>query len=263
MTTSQSPSSGRGTPTSRNGAGTNNDSAGGLFLEDKKGLAKLKKVDGTLDANERTRSRTPDDIWGDENEFPESEDLRYHEKDSSVKRRKVDSPDTTAKTTPPDTDKKPNGVKKTNKGPFIDESDSEDDMDAYREQPETSPAPIITNNDEMPPIANDEVSKDLAEPEQPPPVRDATTDTRDEGYVNFDELEEEEFIGEEFLDKPWEECELEGPNNESGFDDMTDSINGETNSVTCPICQISLAGNNENVSSDPQFDIDIRIANLG
>ncbi|KAJ5999688.1 DNA repair metallo-beta-lactamase [Penicillium waksmanii] len=245
VTASQSPSSGRGTPTSHNGTGVRNDS-GGLFLEDRKGLTRIDKGAAT-DTSERTRSRTPDDIWGDETETSDADELRYHEKASSVKRQKVESPEAPVdiprldvSTTPKDSV----SAKKTNKGPFIDESDSEDDMDAYRDLNEASPAPSETNNG-TPSLMNDELSKDLAESEQPPPVRDATTSAGNEGYVNFDELEEEEFIGEEFLDKPWEDSDTERPGNGLEFDDVNDPINDESNSVSCPICQTALVGHSE------------------
>lgn len=246
-TTSQSPSSGRGTTTSHNGAGAKND-AGGLFLEDRKGLNRIDKA-ATADMIERTRSRTPDDIWGDENETSEAEDLRYHEKASSVKRQKVESPDAPAdipKLVVSTTPKDQVSARKTNKGPFIDESDSEDEMDAYRDFDEASPAPDVTNN-ETPSLMNDELSKDLAESEQPPPVRDATTRTGNDGYVNFDEFEEDEFIGEEFVEKSWENSDTERTGNGLELDDVNDSISDETNSVSCPICQTALVGHNESV----------------
>ncbi|KAJ5817407.1 DNA repair metallo-beta-lactamase [Penicillium robsamsonii] len=152
--TSRSPSSGRGTSAFQRGNNSRNDPAGGLFLEDKKGLAKIQQAAVT---SERERSLTPD-FWGDNEESLKMDDKRYNESDSAVKRRKFDSPGTPVnETQQPDAESKitkasaPASTKTQKRsGPFIDESDSEDDMEAYRELHETTPSTREVTNETLP-----------------------------------------------------------------------------------------------------------------
>jgi DNA cross-link repair 1A protein len=241
VTTSRSPSSGRGTP---NG----NDTVDALFLEDKKGLAKLEQAAVKFEANgrSRSRSRSPEDIWGDDDGILKEDDQRYNENGSSSKRRKVESPSEmieaenalkSAKSSVP--------LKAATSGPFIDESDSEDDMEAYREVDGTSPAPATTINDRLSALYDDPAGDRPAE--QPPVVREVTSLTNDDVYANFDDLEEDEAVGEEFRERPWEDEEELRLDDENDNDDLNGTDTTDA-SVTCPICQEALAGLSEAVS---------------
>ncbi|KAI2696778.1 hypothetical protein DTO012A9_4115 [Penicillium roqueforti] len=246
--TSRSPSSGRGASTFR-GNSARNDPSGGLFLEDKKGLAKIEQAAVT---SERERSTTPD-FWGEDEEFLKADDKRYNESDTAVKRRKVDSPDTPVnETQQPDeskTTKATAPASATTKpqkrsGPFIDESDSEDDMEAYRELQETTTVTTTVTNEALQPdkiVATQRTS----EPIPPPLVRAATSNADNDEFANFDDIEEEDgLIGEEFRNWPWEGEEQEQIDLEVDPDkDLKDcsgveDIEGEVS--TCPICQMVL-----------------------
>ncbi|KAJ5310903.1 Glutaredoxin [Penicillium atrosanguineum] len=236
VTSSRSPSSGRGTP-------TGNDSANALFLEDKKGLAKLEQAATKAETNGRSRSRTPEDIWGDDG-FLKEDDQRYNENGSSSKRRKVDSPTAPVKT---EDVPKPTTfsaqVPAATSGPFIDESDSEDDMEAYRELDETSPVPATTIHGQLFALDDDPAMDPPAE--QPPVVREVTSLTDDDEFANFDYLEEDEPVGEEFRERPWEDQEGLQLDDDNDIDDMNGTVSTTDAGMTCPICQEALAGLNE------------------
>lgn len=195
----------------------------GLFLEDNRG--------GKTDANgsgesERARSRTPDDIWGEDEEGG-----RYNETGSAVKKRKVSS------VFEENDDKKEEDEKPGNheqrapakppktSGPFIDESDSEEeDLDAFREVEEVPTSETLNTEDKEGtkdnPNSDHEASRRASPNDIPPLVREATSHIEDDEYANFDDLDE----GEEFLEPlspAGNECEEE---------------------AVCPICQSSLVG---------------------
>lgn len=255
---SGSPSSGRGTPKLQNGNSSRSDTSEGLFLEDKKGLAKVERTSVTVDLTERARSKTPEDIWGEAEDLMEQEGSRYNENGQPVKRRKVDSPNASIQNgEADDTAKpvKPAPAKKSNNGPFIDESDSEDDMEAYRELKETTPTiPDTTNNDPPRSLDDQPSPKPLAAQRLLAPlVRDATNDTNDDELANFDDIEDgDELVGEEFRDRPWDDREDEdgrptdfGMMTPDDFNDSTDFDPEPDGVSTCPICQIALAGFSE------------------
>ncbi|KAG0161694.1 hypothetical protein PDIDSM_5324 [Penicillium digitatum] len=208
--TSRSPSSGRGTPTSQRGDNSRYDHAGGLFLEDKKGLA---------------------------NEFLKSDPNRYNERDTAVKRRKLDSldspadetrqPDAESKTTKAPTPAPAPAKTKKMSGPFIDESDSENDMEAYRELHETTPVAKDVTNDTL---QRDKIvaTERTFEPTPLPLVR-AATNADDNESTNFDDIEEED----EF------QVDLEvDPDKDSNDSSGVEGLEGEVS--TCPICQVML-----------------------
>ncbi|KAJ5427496.1 DNA repair metallo-beta-lactamase [Penicillium cf. griseofulvum] len=307
--TSRSPSGGRGTSAFQRGNNSRNDVSGGLFLEDKKGLAKIQQAV----TSERERSLTPD-FWDDDEEGPKVDNKRYNESDSAVKRRKVDSPGTPVDETQqsPHTELKstkapiPAPIKTQKRsGPFIDESDSEDDMEAYREfhgttppaskdvtnetlrldaesktteAPAPEPAPTKTQKICGPFIDDSDSENDTAayreiheptstsrdamnetsqmdqivathrtsEPAPLPLVRAATNNADNDEHANFDDIEEEdELVGEEFRNRPWEGEEQEqqinlevDPNKDLNDCSGIEDIEGEVS--TCPICQIVL-----------------------
>ncbi|KAJ6086484.1 hypothetical protein N7467_005398 [Penicillium canescens] len=248
----RSPSSGRGTPTFQRGNNYKKDTSEGLFLEDRKGLAKIEQA--VMAETNGVRSPSPD-IWGGDEEFLKDDDRRYNESESGVKRRKVDSPtpenaqlenaeSNTTKAPPP---------KKIQKrsGPFIDESDSEDDMEAYRDLQETTPVSTDAAKTEALPMDKLEtLTEHTSHPSPPPSVRAATNNADNDEYANFDDLEEDELIGEEFRERPWETEEQERQsefeayagddwNDCSGLEETEDEVR------MCPICQAVLNGLNE------------------
>ncbi|KAJ5698828.1 DNA cross-link repair protein pso2/snm1 [Penicillium macrosclerotiorum] len=251
---SGSPSSGRGTPKQQHGNSSMNDAAGGLFLEDKKRQVKSGDMAAaTNDISPRTRSPTPENLWGDDDDdIPDPGRSQYNENGLSVKRRKMDSPSPSEEKpqtgdaaepapSPPAT------TTKTTSGPFIDESDSEDDIDAYRELKESSLAPADTRNEPPSPVDDDP----SADPAQSPLVRDATSHAEDNEFTNFDDIEEDEFVGEEFRERPWNDDEdVQNNDNSMGtLDELDDfaSLNPENECevAACPICQRTLVGLSE------------------
>ena len=184
---------------------------GGLFLEDTRNAEA--RPDDVVRG--RSRSRTPDDIWG------ETETGRFNENESSVKRQKTG--ESTESLFEDDEDdgkgnkigsKQPKSNAKQS-GPFIDESDSEEeDLGVFGELEDT-PA---TNTE------NSEIERTV---DMPSPVREVTSYIEDE-ETNFDALDEEglreEFLGP--LSPAGNECEEE---------------------QTCPICQTRLDGLSEMV----------------
>ncbi|KAJ5081092.1 hypothetical protein N7456_013330 [Penicillium angulare] len=239
---SRSPSSGRGTPL-QNTNGSKNDTNGGLFLEDRKGLAKLQTPPTKEET--RPRSRTPDDIWGEEDDFMGTDD-RHNEKDSSVKRRKISSAHGSIVSEQPEDETKESKptapTKKATSGPFIDESDSEDDMDGYKDyslQPEGNGPSIISH-----PINGDATGDSSAEPEQSPLVRETTNYNEHDEYENFDDNEgEDKFIGDEFQEQIPDTEALNGFETELCPEEIP--FEAFDNDLACPSCSGPLAGLNE------------------
>lgn len=210
----------------------------GLFLEDHRG--------GKTDTNgsresERARSRTPDDIWGEDEEEGMGKDVgerdRYNETGSAVKKRKVSSVFEDNEDEKEEDEKTGNHERRApakppkTSGPFIDESDSEEeDLDAFREVEEVPTSETLNTKEgkegqEDNPDSDHEASRRASPNDIPPLVREATSHIEDDEYANFDELYEgEEFI--EPLSPVGNECEEE---------------------AVCPICQSSLVGLGEMV----------------
>lgn len=199
---------------------------GGLFLESRRGETKE-----TERGRSRSRSRTPDDIWGEE-EGDGKEEERYNENGSAVKRRRTGDSSTSSlfegQEDEKGGDKKKAGdkteshTKPKTSGPFIDESDSEEDFDAFREVEETVTPTTAANATDEPAKSNadDQPTRDI-----PPLVREATSHIEDEELANFDDLgegEQEDFLGPQ--SPAGNECEEE---------------------AVCPICQASLFGLSE------------------
>ncbi|EPS31605.1 hypothetical protein PDE_06560 [Penicillium oxalicum 114-2] len=252
--------SGLATPKSQQGASLKIESSEGLFLEDKKGIAKIHSERITLETNGRSRSKTPDDIWGDGVDSPRPEDSRYQEDQQAVKRRKVDSIDTEdqacAASDLPKAVKSQPALKSTS-GPFIDESDSDEDLPEYHEIADNLPTTLAAANTIAcaPPADEKSHTSPLAiQPQQSPLVRNATNDGNDYETANFDDVEDgDELIGEEFRETPWEDEDDEqahgvrfGMMIPNDSHDATDFDPGTEGSVpACPICQQELAGFSE------------------
>lgn len=267
---SKTPRNGKNASRTRTGTGNNlgvwrQDNAGGkdvgaLFFDDKRGNGS--RTEGNKDGDEvefvRGRSRTPDDdLWG------EQQDDRFNEAENSVKRRRIQEEssldekpkdDAASKETTP-VSAKP----KKNNGPFIDESDSEDDLEAFRQVadvPAASNSKLKPNEDDLDVTATDvsPVNCQLSSmpplsAERPPLVREATSHIEDDEFADFDDLEDE-FQGEDFLEGPWAEEQKDFGIEE--YETPETSGAGETNgdideTPSCPICQTSLSGLSDNV----------------
>lgn len=210
-------------------------------MEDKKGLAKIEQTAVTIETSDRARSRTPEDIWGECDDFLEPDDRRFNEHGSSLKRRKVDSPNALIENGQSDSGSKPAkpaSAKAATSGPFIDESDSEDDMEAYRELEEPSTALANMQNGQSSPVKDDpdrDTPADL-----PPLVREVTSYAGDDEFANFDDLEEDEPVGEEFRERPCEDEEQDLRFDDNDIDETDTTDNASVNA--CPICQRALTG---------------------
>lgn len=130
-----------------------------LFLEDVRSNPKPGGENTTAEEPERARSRTPDYFWGngDSDSLFDTGEKRFNESDSAVKRRKVDVEVTGENGNGSDLNA-PKPPKPQRSGPFIDESDSEDDLGVFNDIEEPSLA--ITKEQEQttrrdPPDDND------------------------------------------------------------------------------------------------------------
>ncbi|KAJ5766004.1 uncharacterized protein N7511_003620 [Penicillium nucicola] len=253
----RSPSSGRGTPAFR-GNNYKKDTSEGLFLEDRKGLAKIEQA--ALDKTNGVRSPSPD-IWGGDEEFLKDDD-QFFNGDSGAKRRKVDSRNAESvhlPTADSNTVNAPPPSKIQNRsGPFIDESDSEDDMEVYRDIQETTPvthenpATDVRKREALPMDQPKTPTAPQSHPSPPPSVRAATNNADNDEDRNFDDIEDDDLIGvfgEESRERPWETEEQE---QQSGF--YADAIDSneylgpeqtEDGVRMCPICQTALSGLNQ------------------
>lgn len=248
VTSSRSPSRGRGTPTLARANSLRNDATSGLFLDDKKGLAKINQTAVTSEASDRARSRTPENIWVEGDDFLEPDDPRFNEYGSSVKRQKVDSFKESVEKSQSNAGSKsvkPARAKTASNGPFIDESDSEEDMDVYREPDEPSPLPTNTNSGQRSPAKDTPASDTPAAP--PPLVREVTSHAEDDEFANFDDLEEEELVGEEFRERPWGDEEPGLRFDDDDADDLNGTNTTDASVNACPICEKALTRLSETV----------------
>ncbi|GFF42319.1 DNA cross-link repair protein pso2/snm1 [Aspergillus udagawae] len=246
----------------RQGSSQASNTAGSLFLEDKNGSKSLKTGTGIPESRE-SRSRTPDDIWGDEDgneDVTQPEGGRYNENGNSVKRRKVDSSSAVDQgdvTCPA----KPTKIRQVS-GPFIDESDSEDDlgddMDAFKEVDQEAPSfeRTPTGNEDKSPTSSVNVNPALKEQPSavaaPSLVREATSHAGDDEFANFDDIEDDNFLDDDTLDPFYaDEDADENPDfldstamdDSLGINDVRECSGGE--GPACPICQSDLSGLSE------------------
>ncbi|GES65006.1 DNA repair protein Pso2/Snm1 [Aspergillus terreus] len=247
----RSPGSGSSSPYFRKqSSSAASNSAGGLFLDDPRG-AKTTSAKETA----RERSLTPEEFWGEDGDekdekAKEEEDARYNENGSSVKRRKVDSPGAD----PRSNGDTPVSVKpRTVSGPFIDESDSEDEVPGFEEVNNMEPLPNTPTVTRESAVREDRPN-DATRPSDvavPPLVREATSHFHfeDDEYPNFDDIEEDEFAGErDFL----EPCEGRPEDAIFELDDSTEDLGIEGGpvepggeSILCPVCETELSGLSE------------------
>lgn len=212
--------------------------------------------------SERRRSRTPDDIWGDEDSELEStrmtkDEGRSNENGSAVKKRKVDSSENLGEAgdAASHVPNASNSVKpKQKSGPFIDESDSEDELEAFNnvEEPlavseETGARPLT--NGEHTTNATTETRAHLSGVGPSSLVSEVTPHVEDDEFANFDNEEDDEATGKSHLDEILEEHEKEQGDAFDTPDESPACVERDESSFggvsTCPICQMSLVCLNE------------------
>ncbi|RHZ73122.1 hypothetical protein CDV55_108518 [Aspergillus turcosus] len=243
----------------RQGSSQASNTAGSLFLEDKNGSKALKTGTGIPDSRE-SRSRTPDDIWGDEDgteDVTQPDGGRYNENGNSVKRRRVESSPAVDQGDVP-RPAKPTKARQVS-GPFIDESDSDDDLGAFKDVDQEVPSfeRTTTGNEEEKGLTTT-VNVNSALKEQPsavaPPslVREATSHAGDDEFANFDDIEDENFIDDDILDPFYadedagEKADFLGStiiDDSLGINDISECSGGE--GPACPICEKDLSGLSE------------------
>lgn len=190
----------------------------GLFVEDKnrkwKNLVDIrdegKKSKTTKTIVDTTVESTARAAEEDKSEEPELN--RFNENTGSNKRRKTESP--------------------AIRGPFIDESDSEDD-----EQP--SPGQIAKSQTEQQIISN-KFDEQVDSGRPPRLVRAATSNFETSAVADDSEDIEDDMIGDEFGENIWMQDEL----NAFGTSNMDLCEEGPA----CPVCQASLLGQSDAVS---------------
>lgn len=172
-----------------------------LFVEDKN--RRSKNLVDIKDDRKTTKTNSipvPSTIPIDEPKSEETESDRFNESTGSNKKRKLEAP--------------------VVKGPFIDESDSEDD-DEYSY---SDTKPIEQSENEI---------------EPPPLVRAATSNFETSAVADdFDDIEDD-IEGDEFLERAW----MQDESADFGLD--SDAID---DGPSCPICQASLVGQSDGVS---------------
>jgi DNA cross-link repair 1A protein len=187
-------------------------------------------------------------------EFTSTGEERFNESASAVKRRKVESPGIEHGTE----GKKEAPKAKKVSGPFIDESDSEDDeLDAFKDS-RYGEGPSISNPTNTETKVKDTATTTPADEDEetarkrvfaadvPPLVREATSHMQDDDYPDFDDIDGDE--EGDFLDIADEE---DMRKHESlGFDTSVDIDDSNDDAPACPVCQGSLKGFDEGVS-DP------------
>ena len=198
----------------------------GLFLEDRRN-----EVNNINKTEDRRRSITPDEemFWDED---------RFNEIGGSVKRPKVEGPAFGESRT-----EEPSTVvaKKKQSGPFIDESDDDDDgQDAFRDADQSSMTNGKLTNSELTALDCSAVAS---------LVKATTSDIREE-VDDVDDIEDE-LDGEDFEKRLWmdeetrafEDIDSINANEMAAFPD----INEIEGTPSCPICQINLNGQNDTV----------------
>ncbi|KAL4885189.1 DNA repair metallo-beta-lactamase-domain-containing protein [Aspergillus karnatakaensis] len=194
------------------------------------------------------REKTPDDFWGEElgEEEGGGQDGRSNESGDTVKRRKVDgvSPSAAGDVE----EKKVVSKAKKVSGPFIDESDSEEeDLDAYRdignnqeEAPQVNGVKEEKEESKLPPDEDLPARKRDPAADVPPLVREASSHMQDDEFPDFDDIDGEDIEeGGVFLDLAGEEYIKD---EETDINDVSADMIELEETPTCPICQGSLVG---------------------
>lgn len=190
-----------------------------LFVEDRRRPSK-NLVDIRENGQLKARQADPvkpnssmDDLFDGSDNLKENDVTRFNENGGSLKRRRVDSP--------------PRRQQKEQRGPFIDESDSEEE-DGYANIPLSADAKPEKKIPSQP------------TPSDPPSlVREATSNFKPGAVADdFEDIEDDELEGEDFMERPWVE---------PGEDVIDDNNEPLSDGPACPICQTSIAGLSDSV----------------
>ncbi|CAD0089822.1 unnamed protein product [Aureobasidium vineae] len=199
-------------------------------------LSFFKKDDGLFVANPGSSPIKSQDAV-EEIEIEEEQEPRYNEEDGPIKRRKlspIEGLDELKPTPPaptPVAEVKDAPIAKVLSGPFMEESDSEDEG-VDDTIPNDVPVTIKTEVKPPPPLIHQPTSASVADQDNFGDF-EATDDFEDDV---FDE-------GEEYVERLW--MEQEQIKQEAGEDDsfQDDSFEiSDADASTCPICSVSLAG---------------------
>lgn len=202
---------------------------------DEEGLPVKKRRAST--GSERSLFGDEDLVDGNEDGIGRSLDIP-DENGGPVKRRKGDSSPLAGEENEPISSNISTPAKTKRSGPFIDESDSEEeDLGAFGDV-------------EEPPAVSDPGQFDTQQysaVDFPPLVREATSHVDDDEFANFDDLEENEFREEEFLEPFCDEETKQDGLEESIRPDIPGEESMTGGVPVCPICQASLPGSSEMV----------------
>ncbi|THX68080.1 DRMBL-domain-containing protein [Aureobasidium pullulans] len=201
-------------------------------------LSFFKKDDGLFVANPAS-SPAKGQERVEEIEVEEEQESRFNEEDGPIKRRKlspievVEEANPTSPVPTPVAEPKAVPIVKTTSGPFMEESDSEEEDDDTK--PSIAPiAPAIIK----------------AEAKQPPSLIHQPTSAsvaEEDNFGDFegtDDFEDDVFDeGEEYVERLWmeqEQIKLENGDDDSFQDDEIKTP--EADAPSCPICSVNLAG---------------------
>ncbi|KAK6000137.1 hypothetical protein QM012_004125 [Aureobasidium pullulans] len=199
-------------------------------------LSFFKKDDGLFVANPGSLPIKSQEVV-DDVEIVEEQNPRFNEEDGPVKRRKLspieslEEPKPTSQLPTPVDEVISAPVAKVSSGPFMEESDSEDEGNDDI-NPDAEPTTIKTEPREPPSLIHQPTSASVADSDNFGDF-EATDDFEDDV---FDE-------GEEYVERLWmeqEQIKLENGEDDSFQDDPTEIP--EADGPTCPICSVSLAG---------------------
>ncbi|KAG9688041.1 DRMBL-domain-containing protein, partial [Aureobasidium melanogenum] len=199
-------------------------------------LSFFKKDDGLFVANPASSPVKSQEVV-DEVEIEHEQEPRFNEEDGPVKRRKLspidslDEPKPAPQASTPVDEVNPALIAKLSSGPFMEESDSEDE-ETNDTTLGTESTTIKTEPREPPPLIHQPTSASVADPDNFGDF-EATDDFEDDV---FDE-------GEEYVERLWmeqEQIKLENGEDDSFQHDPIE--NTEADAPTCPICSVSLAG---------------------
>lgn len=209
----------------------------GLFIEDKnstwKNLVDIRDEGRSTSTNTKKLDVVANDILAEPRDARSDGSDRFNENLEPMKRRKVES----------QIDRK----EKEQRGPFIDESDSEDEEEEKKMEDKAH------KEDEITQIANIKSESPVALPtpersdrqnssvEPPPLVRAASSNFNTSALADdYDDIEDE-IEGEDFLERSWIEAETKA------FDMPEDEVVDD--GPSCPICQADLAGQSDSVGT--------------
>ncbi|TPX08804.1 uncharacterized protein E0L32_009744 [Thyridium curvatum] len=201
-------------------------------------------------------------LYDDDDEGPPKEDARFNEVQGSVKRRKLSSePEEIQGTATIHPQPPAQSRKASRKGPFLDDSDSEDEDTAPTGAETSKPLigepskdhdPQDTVKPEAPPdddrsILNiithaTEAASDTPELKQEPSTEDLFGDFADANFPDDDDYEGEEFRERKFME---EQARLEAEEaGDYSCDDGVEipTVQDDAMAACCPICNASLAG---------------------